>query len=366
MFFYLGPVAIAIICLIDSQVLVKNMGFWYNRNLFSVFIFQQINIRDVPIEQMFFYNIQVVIRSLIIAIRYGYFHDEGYSQMSRCMFKKTKLEDHLIMTSWIFSKLSSIDQEIEATVWRNRVDEENFKCYFMENIEITNPELQERLVNVDHYKGRHLNIKIMRKYVKQHEKLRRQKSLLEANFPAHMNEEVQNSKNIENGSSISMAHQVNSSQKIESDSESIHYGVIMHSNWDEILYSSVEFVGSLTLIYQNYLFVFIGLIDFKRRKLMINAIGAMAEPIKQFSPKQYRYLPTVNLLCLKSLNTWVDLRICSLDIGKRYLTRIFLYSSIYLGFYLFFAIVLLLSYTCNALDWFQCESVVSKAFKYAA
>ena len=55
-------------------------------------------------------------------------------------------------------------------------------------------------------------------------------------------------------------------------------------------------------------------------------------------------MPTINLLCPTSLHSWFKLRMCILDVGRKYMSRIFIYSSTFLGCYLFYAGILLLQY----------------------
>jgi hypothetical protein len=57
-----------------------------------------------------------------------------------------------------------------------------------------------------------------------------------------------------------------------------------------------------------------------------------------------RLFPTVNLVCTESVHNWFKMRQCLLDLGQKYMKRIFIYSSTFLGCYLFYLIVLLLNY----------------------
>ena len=88
----------------------------------------------------------------------------------------------------------------------------------------------------------------------------------------------------------------------------------------------------------------VGLIDFQRRKMMIQACGAMLDPQKGNYDPKLRIFPTINLIDGQSLQSWFILRFCIMDLGKKYMTRIMIYSSTFMGAYLFYAIVLSLQY----------------------
>ena len=87
-----------------------------------------------------------------------------------------------------------------------------------------------------------------------------------------------------------------------------------------------------------------GLIDFKRRLHMIKAVGSLITPFKDKYDVKYQIFPTINLACKISINSWSNLRYCMMDFGLKYMNRIFIYSSTFLGMYTFYLAILLLSY----------------------
>ena len=54
--------------------------------------------------------------------------------------------------------------------------------------------------------------------------------------------------------------------------------------------------------------------------------------------------PTINICCDTSLRTWILMRTAALDLGRKYLVRIFLYASFFLGLYTFYLAVFLLNF----------------------
>lgn len=95
---------------------------------------------------------------------------------------------------------------------------------------------------------------------------------------------------------------------------------------------------------QNYYFVLAGHVDFQRRYQMIKCVGALIHPFKDSFELKYQIFPTINLADKQSIQAWFNLRCCVMDFGKKYMQRIFIYSSAFLGMYLFYAVILLLSF----------------------
>lgn len=124
----------------------------------------------------------------------------------------------------------------------------------------------------------------------------------------------------------------------------IQYGNPAPFQWDGIIYSALEFPILSFMTFANFLFVIIGYIDFQRRVMMIKACSALLNPFKINLDAKYQIFPTINHTCKKSLHTWFQLRICLMDFGRKYMNRIFVYSSTFMGCYSFFAAVILLEY----------------------
>ena len=125
----------------------------------------------------------------------------------------------------------------------------------------------------------------------------------------------------------------------------IDYGsAIYEFQWDSWVYSIIETLLGSVLIFVNLLFVYGGYIDFQRRVIMMRACGAMLDPIKENYDALYRQFPTINLVCPHDLYCWFQLRMSLMDVGRKYMSRIFIYSSTFLGCYLFYLVILLLDF----------------------
>lgn len=114
--------------------------------------------------------------------------------------------------------------------------------------------------------------------------------------------------------------------------------------WDSWLYSVLESIIGGLFFLQNYLFVFGGCLDFKRREIMMRACGALIDPDKANYSALYKQNPTINIASPQKLRAWFQMRSSLMDLGLKYLERIFLYSSTFIGFYLIFLAVVLLKY----------------------
>ena len=122
------------------------------------------------------------------------------------------------------------------------------------------------------------------------------------------------------------------------------FGSFFPRDWDSILFCLAELLLTFTIAVPNYFFVLAGLIDFYRRLIMINGCSALINPFKSNLSIKYRLLPSINPCCKQSIHSWLMLRLCVMDYGRKYLNRIFIYESVFFGGYLFFIIVLLLNF----------------------
>lgn len=115
--------------------------------------------------------------------------------------------------------------------------------------------------------------------------------------------------------------------------------------WNEILFFLAETLFFMLVYNFNLYFVFLGLGDFRRRLTATIIIGSLINPIKE---RQYPFLenfPTIDLADRKTIHSWLNLRLAVIDLGKKYTTRVQLYSTIFFIIYgciaLYFVIVLI-------------------------
>ncbi|TNV83568.1 hypothetical protein FGO68_gene6210 [Halteria grandinella] len=113
---------------------------------------------------------------------------------------------------------------------------------------------------------------------------------------------------------------------------------------DSYLYSLLDIIFGTLFLLMNYIFILAGLIDFQRRSTIMKACSAMLNPMKSQLEPKFRIFPTVLMTCTQSMHSWFQMRLCLMDLGRKYVNRIFIYSSTFLGCYLFYAIILILQY----------------------
>lgn len=113
--------------------------------------------------------------------------------------------------------------------------------------------------------------------------------------------------------------------------------------WYESILTLAYIIVTLFLYGVNFLFVFAGIIDFKRKLFFMKVCQSMISPEKDEDFMFATFFPTINVCCTKNLASWMTLRRSLLDLGKKYTYRIFLYCSVFLAFYLTFFIFLMLT-----------------------
>jgi hypothetical protein len=94
----------------------------------------------------------------------------------------------------------------------------------------------------------------------------------------------------------------------------------------------------------NLTFIYAGIIDFRRKLFFMKILHSMITPDKDKYFAFSTFFPTLNICHTQNLNSWMILRTASLDLGKKYTQRIFMYCSVFMAFYLSFFVFLLLSF----------------------
>lgn len=99
-------------------------------------------------EQFFFYNLMVIIRCFIIAVRYGYASKFRIRMISKTKQDLSYITRDLLLPTWMNFHPPGLDVEIEAAMWRNQVEEQTFKFSFIEEL---NDTFSCRMYDKDHY-----------------------------------------------------------------------------------------------------------------------------------------------------------------------------------------------------------------------
>ncbi|CDW91059.1 UNKNOWN [Stylonychia lemnae] len=396
LFFYLGIFANLVIMITDSPQAVNNMSFWITtRDKISFFtqLFQwlsnltiimawlqkyfklsknvEVNLNLIFMEQLYFYNFVVVMRIFIIAVRYGFTSEFRLQLLMRQKQEYAFIARDLLLPTWIELTPQGMETELEAVLWRNQIDESKFKLGFIEKL---NDKLDQKLSSKDYYESNKFSMKELQstlngleKTIKfRDQKIRSNEIILTEEmemFEIHKVEDANISYNFEKKYDASLllkeialfssAHQT--SLKVflivaTFGKLSLPFIIrgAMHGqfllDWDSAIYTAIETLASSFFLLQNYIFLGAGHVDFQRRFYMIKYISSLINPTKQSLEIMYQISPTINLVDRASLHIWFQLRCCTMDFGQKYQRRIFVYSSVFLGMYLVYGGIILLSY----------------------
>lgn len=176
--FTLGPLCVIPIVIFDSAGLAKNSGFWPSKEQTRVVIIQYLVwlcctyqyvtwllryfisgddnvdgneywIPGIYNEQFYFFCLHLVIRSFIIAVRYGFCSELRYLLLSSKQQEISFVNKDLLGAGWLsFDPLEGLNQEISSSLLRNYVEEEYFKMHFVERLD---ERTSDRYSNVNHY-----------------------------------------------------------------------------------------------------------------------------------------------------------------------------------------------------------------------
>jgi hypothetical protein len=284
------------------------------------------------IEQLFFFNLMVLIRSFIIAVRYGFTSKFRLSMLTKYSQDFGFISQDLLIPNWFNFNPDGLDLEIEGAIWRNLVEPETFKVSFIEEL---HPDMASRLSNKDFYKGESVQFQ-MKTYKEHLEKLKKQilkrrDSTGEIDlynndydmFGLHSSKNVTLFSKQEKKFSgtlllreialFSGAHQrstklflllsIVGKLSLPFMARYYSYGTL-HLEWDGIVYTVFEMLALSLFLLQNYFFIIAGHVDFQRRLFMIKSVGALINPFKESYDVKYQLFPTINLACKESVTAW--------------------------------------------------------------
>ena len=92
--------------------------------------------------------------------------------------------------------------------------------------------------------------------------------------------------------------------------------------WNDYLFYSAELNLNIFLVGVNYMFISIGIIDYKRKLTSSRIVNSLINPVKD---KRFPYLqmfPTINLADRRSLYSWLQIRTSLLDFGQKFSLRV--------------------------------------------
>ncbi|TNV83100.1 hypothetical protein FGO68_gene934 [Halteria grandinella] len=354
-------------------------------------------------EQVYFFILHQIIRSFIVSVRYGFISDLRHDLYKASVQDLTFIAKDLLTENWIkLNPTGGLMEEIQASMYRNNVEEQVFTFsftqvldrtsaarYSQEDYYLANKSVQSQEDEMSFSKGTLKYFMAQRKdeiieYTERYE-LRMlmvaignkdkaagrrvgkrltmadefENDLYNYYTPETIDEIIENNKQrypakllMREIALFGAVFQLSNkfpliitflralspfvARAYETGNPVAYFG------WDSWMYQVFELFFCSVQVYFNYVFVHAGLIDFHRREKMLLACSGLIDPIKDNKCPAYRSNPTINFFDVQSLQTWYQMRQCILDLGRKYLKRIFLYSSCFLAFYLGFVIYRLL------------------------
>lgn len=104
---------------------------WFNK-WFHIFG-NSYSLQGIYYDQFVFYNISLIIRAFLIAVRYGYCSSLRFSLMNKSVQETKYLSRDLLLVGWANYSREGIDSEIEAVLWRKQIEENFFNLAFIES-----------------------------------------------------------------------------------------------------------------------------------------------------------------------------------------------------------------------------------------
>ncbi|CDW86475.1 UNKNOWN [Stylonychia lemnae] len=332
----------------------------------------KVELRNIYLDQFLILSLTIIIRSFIVAVRYGFSSKLRFKVLRSTRKDATYVSQDLIAQSWVYTTPKQLDPEIDSVFWRNQIEEKQFFMRFYEELdEVTT----QKFTDPDFYnrEGFEFDMNSSRKEYLGHETRIRKKQddKIELDpydedyemYSLHSFKRGLFSKSLKPSSGrlvfreiaifagakcVSLKYMLIILPIIKASLvlliRYLEHGSPIALDIDGFIYQIAELPVFWFLTFANYLFVAIGLIDFQRRVFMIKAIGSLINPFKQDVSVKYMIFPTLVLTCKDSLHSWFNLRICAMDFGRKFLSRIFVYCSAFLGSYVFFVVILLLQF----------------------
>jgi tetrahydromethanopterin S-methyltransferase subunit F len=274
-------------------------------------------------EQLLFTWLHYIIRSFIIAVRYGFCSELRYLMLKSTHQSAVFINKDLLASGWLrFDPVEGLHNELNSCVYRCQVEESFFSLSFIEKLD---PEYRMRLTDEDYYKKVTFKSEDRKAELEEYRVRTELKQLMSELGNALEANHTTNAGEIPEEHIYTLTTPKTSAEATESTSVKYNAKLIMREialctgskqmniaivfllsiiritipylvRWAEEgaafqdftstswLYSGLELPSVWLLVAVNYLFVFAGLIDFQRRKQMIQACGMLLDPQKDNHP----------------------------------------------------------------------------------
>ena len=91
------------------------------------------NTESIYLEELYFLVLTMVSRSFVISCRYGYISNSRISTLRKSQISTEYMKQDLLLLNLLVAVPQTLDGQIEETLWRNEIEEEEFVIRFLED-----------------------------------------------------------------------------------------------------------------------------------------------------------------------------------------------------------------------------------------
>eukprot|EP00357_Protocruzia_adherens_P036517 CAMPEP_0115000336 /NCGR_PEP_ID=MMETSP0216-20121206/16697_1 /TAXON_ID=223996 /ORGANISM="Protocruzia adherens, Strain Boccale" /LENGTH=610 /DNA_ID=CAMNT_0002365415 /DNA_START=194 /DNA_END=2023 /DNA_ORIENTATION=+ len=386
LFYFLGPFSYPILLLTHGKYRIYNMAFWGNsKNFFSqlgnwfIFAVPTVYYLMYPDSGIFPTEIQalmlnIVFRSFIISVRYGYASETLLYTHSRIKKTFAVIGKDLALFGWKEIPVRTIEKELEVAILRLKIDQPYFKFSFASPLK--DPRYLRLLEST--YEERQ-NIDDVRDFT---EKLAQPKRRLKKVWTQVTKKPPRGSTSLLINGATSQESELfpgkhlareifllSKAKQSNMNYFTIHIFIILliptffrwavgiapfGENLWEVPIFLLLLAASTKYNWLNLLFINLAYVDSSRRLFLMRSLSSLISIHKDFTFQFLHAAPMIDIFDTKCLNNWYNMRTLFMDVGQRYADKIYLYFSVvilgYLVMAMWFVFLLLGFVSLDSLD----------------
>lgn len=325
----LGPfIAIPGICSkrlrnLNSNLLIIRPGvsfwaqnyYWVTSLLIYYSAYNKMLIGDFVILHTLF--LSLVLRSSTIAGKYATFQKTQLNRYFEEVLTIADLNKELMMYDWLKQKPEIIESELENSFSRRDVDRGLLKIAFLEKL---SKETEEELKKITEDLG--LNKDTIYTEVKTGKSEYTEYKYYDATYLFHYLTRYYNQNNKISGCKTLSLYAFSGFYALLPGFLRILRGKKFHGEkaFEIFIFYFTSF-GTCFLVFTTIMFYILAVRDLNHKKFVLEQLGHMISPKKDTRISHLKLLPTINVIDVVSLSTWVSLRKLCLDYGKKFFYR---------------------------------------------
>mmetsp|Transcript_24924 Transcript_24924/g.28461 ORF Transcript_24924/g.28461 Transcript_24924/m.28461 type:complete len:689 (-) Transcript_24924:8-2074(-) len=386
LFFVFGPFSLIIILPLYGEIDSHNMGFiglhqetYIQYVTWMLFAYVTVIFFGLPPDHAYATEyqsilIQIIFRSIIVGVRYGYCTD-ARMKLQKCKKMTFKeLSEDYSLTAWKNIDLKNLEYEVGVSIVRERIDHQFFHFNFLEDFGCP---IFSKYVKMDWGERKdHANVNFVCSSRKNKNKYKK-------------SQVVQQTQNVDTEAPTSGTTEVYYPDEEEDEGDFLVSNnerikgrhllreLVLHSKNNPMLFKFFFFgcflVAIVPTIYRggkgytvygqgpvdglyyistfllnlqynilNFLFFSLTYADLQRRLFLMRSLSVLISVHKDRKFANLAYLPTIDVYEPNNILSWMNLRILSFDLGKKYSKRSYAYTSIMVICYFILAFWLVL------------------------